>query len=284
MRKILPLLFTIFCTLSFTFSYKPFELIGKVTSHQGFPIPNTYVQIWDQGEVIAQTKTDNFGNYVLPLPKIGEFTIMAGNKNKYFHPKKMEEYNFHMSTQFKEDFKLEIDKQVLQEECTRLRESYRHMIHNPKNLSYRRSFLSRFPNNGLELELFFSNNVKEVNLKKEAKRYINTVFQQGFAGRTTYMILFTKFAQKTDMRVADKQTRKFYEGAVYVINENKEILFKELENTSPKKVKNMFVWMFSGGAFGTKKMTTSFDHLEAKYPQVYAIMLDAFDVYLNGES
>ena len=283
MRKYLPLLFIALCSLSFNLDYKPFELIGKITSEQGFAVTNTYVQIWEKGEVIAQTKTDNFGNYVLPLPKIGEFTIMAGNKNKYFHPKKVKEYSFHTSTQFKEDFTLTIDKQVLQEECSRLRESYRHMIHNSKNLTYRRSFLSRFPKSGIELELFFSSEVKEMNLKKEAKRYISTVFQENFTGRNTYILMFIKFAQKTDMRVAGKNTKKFYEGAVQIINKNKEILFKEFENTKDKKVSKFFVWMFSGGSYGKKKMDNSFDYLSGKYPKVYALMVDAFDIYLNGE-
>ena len=282
MRKVLALIILCISISSFAQGYKPFELIGKVSSAQGFAIPNTYVQIWENGDVIAQTKTDNFGNYVLPLPKIGEFTIMAGNKNKYFHPFKMEKYHFHMSTQFEENFTLKLDKQVLQEECARLRESYRHMVHNPKNLSYRRTFLSRFPNSGLELELFFSSSVKELNLKKEAKRYINTVFQQGFAGRTTYVILFTKFAKRTDMRVAEKQTQKYYDGAVQVILKNKEVFYKELDNMKPKQVKQFFLWMFSGGSFGKNKMDSSFDYLDAKYPAVYEIMTQAFDLYLNG--
>lgn len=282
MRKILAIIILcISCSVSAQ-GYKPFELIGKITSKQGFAIPNTYVQIWENGDVIAQTKTDNFGNYVLPLPKIGEFTIMAGNKNKYFHPLSKKNYNFHMSTQFEENFKLTIDKQVLQEECARLRESYRHMMRNPKNLSYRRTFLSRFPTSGLEMELFFSTAVKEVNLKKEAKRYIGTVFQQGFAGRTTYVILFTKFSKRTDMRVAGKQTQKYYDGAVEVINENKEIFYKELANMKPKQVKQFFLWMFSGGSYGKKKMDGSFDYLEGKYPVVHELMVQAFDNYLNG--
>ena len=67
-----------------SFEYKTFELIGEVTSEQGIAITDTYVQIWDKGEVIAQTKTDNLGQYTLPLPKIGTFTVMAGNRNKYF--------------------------------------------------------------------------------------------------------------------------------------------------------------------------------------------------------
>lgn len=282
MRKVLTILILCISCNAFAQGYKPFELIGKVSSEQGFAIPNTYVQIWENGDVIAQTKTDNFGNYILPLPKIGEFTIMAGNKNKYFHPISKKNYNFHMSTQFEENFVLTIDKQVLQEECARLRESYRHMVHNSKNLSYRRTFLSRFPSSGLELELFFSSAVKEVNLKKEAKRYINTIFQDGFAGRTTYVILFTKFAKRTDMRVARKQTLKYYEGAVPVILKNKEVFFKELDNMKPKQVRQFFLWLFSGGSFGKKKMDKSFDYLESKYPVVYELMVQAFDQYING--
>lgn len=282
MRKFLPFLFIAICSLSFSLEYKPFELIGAIKTETGIPVSNTYVQIWERGDVIAQTKTDNFGNYVLPLPKIGEFTLMAGNKNKYFHPKKMEEYNFHTSTRFKQDFILSIDKQALQEECARLRESYKHMVHNSKNLTYRRSFLSRFPKSGLEMELFFSSEVKEVNLKKEAKRYIQTVFQENFTGRNTYLIMFLRFAQKSDMRVAGKSTRKYYEGAVQVINKNKELMFKEFMNTKDKQILNFFVWMFSGESYGKKKMDKSFDYLSGKYSRVYSLMAEAFDIYLNG--
>ncbi|MFT4900708.1 MAG: hypothetical protein ACI9U0_002515, partial [Flavobacteriales bacterium] len=71
MRKVLPIFIIIIISISFGFEYKTFELIGKVTSEQGIAITDTYVQIWDKGEVIAQTKTDNLGQYTLPLPKIG---------------------------------------------------------------------------------------------------------------------------------------------------------------------------------------------------------------------
>ena len=279
MRKVSPIFIIIIISLSFGFEYKTFELIGKVTSEQGIAITDTYVQIWDKGEVIAQTKTDNLGQYTLPLPKIGTFTVMAGNRNKYFHAISLKEYSFHIKAQFKENFFLEIDKQELQDETVRLRESYHLMIHNFKNSTHRRKFINRFPKSGTELELFFSVDVKEKNLKKEAKRYISTLFQERFTGRTTYFLLFIRFAQKTDMRVAGKSTKKFYDEAVTIIKKYPKQLFDELSTSKPERVSNFFKWMFSGGAFGKNKITKEFDFLQGKYKREYAIMLDEFDAY-----
>ena len=75
------------CCLSFAFKNKSLELTGKITSEHGFVIPHTYVQILENGEIIAQTKTDNFGEYKLLLPKTGKFTLRAGYKSKFFHTK-----------------------------------------------------------------------------------------------------------------------------------------------------------------------------------------------------
>ena len=271
---------SLFC-LSFNYTNKTLELTGKITSEHGFVIPKTYVQIWEKGEIIAQTKTDNFGKYKLTLPKIGTFTLKAGHKSKFFHAKTIKEYTFTTIAKFEYDFILKIDKQVLHEECSRLRESYRHMSHNPKNLTYRGSFLNRFPKSGIEMELFFSSEVTELNLKKEAKRYLHTVFEKNFTGRTTYVMIFVRFAQKTDMRTAKKNTRIFYNGAVEIINKNKEILFRELENLDDRNVLKFFLWMFSGGAYGKQKMDTSFDYLKSKYPDVYDLMVHAYKNYFN---
>ncbi len=281
MRKYVSIfIISIFC-LSFKYSNNTLELAGSITSDQGFVIPKTYVQIWEKGEIIAQTKTDNFGKYKLSLPKIGTFTLKAGYKNKFFHSKTIEDYTFTTIAKFEYNFVLKIDKQVLHEECSRLRESYRHMNHNPKNLTYRRSFLNRFPKSGVELELFFSSEVPELNLKKEAKRYLHTVFEKNFTGRTTYLMIFMKFAQKTDMRATGKNTKIFYAEAVKIINNNKEVLYKELEKVGDKYVLNFFLWMFSGGSFGTKTMDTSFDYLASKYPDVYDLMVHASKNYFN---
>ena len=281
MRKHFSIVFiSLFC-LSFSYSNNTLQLTGVINSEQGFVIPKTYVQIWENGEIIAQTKTDNFGKYKLNLPKIGTFTIKAGYKNKFFHSKTIEDYTFTTIAKFEHNFVLKIDKQVLHEECSRLRESYRHMNQNPKNLTYRRSFLNRFPKSGVELELFFSSQVPELNLKKEAKRYLHTIFEKNFTGRTTYMMIFLSFAQKTDMRACGRNTRIFYDEAVKIINVNKEILFKELKNLGDKYVLNFFLWMFSGGSFGTKTMDTSFDYLSPKYPEVYDLMVHASKNYFN---
>ena len=270
-------------SLSFSLKTTPFELKGKVSSHQGFPIPNALVQIKENNRVIAQTRTNNFGEYNIPIIKTGTFSLIAGNQNKYFHPVAIEEFEFNKINSFKQDFKLSIDKQVLQEECARLRESYRHMVHNSRNISYKRAFLNRFPKSGIELELFFSSLVHEVNLKKEAKRYIQTIFRHNFAGRNTYIILFIRFAQQTDMRIAGKQTKKFYEYATPIINANKEILFKELENAKDRQALNLFLWMFSGGSYGQKKMNPTFDYLAEKYPKVYTLMAKSFETYRKEE-
>lgn len=265
--------------LTFSFVYKPFELKGKVSSPYGVAIPNCYVQIWERGDVIAQTKTNNKGEYTLPLSKIGEFNIMIGNKNKFFHPKTIKQYSFHTSTTFEENYVLDIDKQELQEEITKLRESYRHMIHNRKNMSYRRAYLSRFPKNGSQMELFFGKNVNETNLKKEANRYIHTMFQTNFAGNVTYMVMFIKYSQRTDVRYSGKVSQKFYDNAIEVIKNNHSVLFKELEACNPKQIKNFFVWMFSGGSFGKQKMATDFDYLAVKFPREYALLTEAFELY-----
>lgn len=279
MKKLLVFATICIVGLTFTAGLNPFELNGVLKSEQGFVIPNTYVQIWEKGEVIAQTKTKKDGTYALPIPKIGSFTIIAGNKNEYFHPKKLKDFSFHSRTQFKKDFVLELDEQELKEECVRLRETYRHMIHNPKNMSYRRVFIQRFPRSGLELEIFFSKDVDAENLKKEARRYLHTLFQYGLLSRTTYFLKFIQFAQQTDMRFSEKQTKKFYEGAVEVIKKYPADLFKELSQTKARKTENFFFWMFSGGSFGDKKMTEDFDFLLEKYPTEYALMVKAFQAY-----
>ena len=281
MMKVTSSVFAVLISLSINLNAKPFELIGRVSSIQGFPIPNTTVQIKENNRVVGQTRTNNFGEYKLPISKTGSFKLIAGNQNKFFHPMEIEEFKFNKINQFKQNFTLTIDKQVLQEECARLRESYRHMVHNSKNMSYKRAFINRFPKNGIEMELFFSPLVHEVNLKKEAKRYIQTVFRNNFTGRNTYIILFIRFAQRTDMRIAGKNTKKFYENSIPIINANKEILYKELENTDEKYTLNFFIWMFSGGAYGEKKMMPSFDYLAEKYPKIYTLMAKSFETYIQ---
>jgi hypothetical protein len=131
------------------------------------------------------------------------------------------------------------------------------------------------------MELFFSDEIPELNLKKEAKRYLHVIFEKNFTGRTTYLMMFLKLSQKTDMRAAGKNTQKFYDEAALIINANKSILFKELENMRDKNVHNFFIWMFSGGAFGAKKMDNSFEYLSAKYPKVYELMVKAYATYLS---
>ena len=283
MKMHFAILFICVCCLTFSFKNKSLELTGAITSEHGFVIPKTYVQLLENGEIIAQTKTDNFGKYTLLLPKIGKFTLRAGYKSKFFHQKKIKDFEVSLNNVFHQNFTLSIDKQVLHEECSRLRESYRHMIHNKKNLTYRRSFLTRFPKSGIEMELFFSSEITELNLKKEAKRYLQTIFEKNFTGRTTYMMIFVKFAQKTDMRASGKNTKEFYNGATEIINKNKEILFTELQNLDERYVLKFFLWMFSGGGFGQKKMDTSFNYLAPKYPEVYNLMVHAHKNYLNGK-
>ena len=222
MKMHFSILFICVCCLTFSFKNKSLELTGAITSEHGFVIPKTYVQLLENGEIIAQTKTDNFGKYTLLLPKIGKFTLRAGYKSKFFHQKKIKDFEVSLNNVFHQNFTLSIDKQVLHEECSRLRESYRHMIHNKKNLTYRRSFLTRFPKSGIEMELFFSSEITELNLKKEAKRYLQTIFEKNFTGRTTYMMIFVKFAQKTDMRASGKNTKEYYNGATEIINKNKK--------------------------------------------------------------
>ncbi len=283
MKIYLSILFICICCFTLCSKNKSLELTGKITSEHGFVIPKTYVQLIENGEIIAQTKTDNFGKYKLLLPKIGKFTLRAGYKSKFFHSKKIKEFEVTLNNKFQQNFILHIDKQVLHEECSRLRESYRHMTHNKKNLTYRRSFLTRFPKSGIEMELFFSSEITELNLKKEAKRYLQTIFEENFTGRTTYIIIFVKFAQKTDMRASGKHTKDFYNGATEIINKNKEILFTELQNLDERYVLKFFLWMFSGGRFGQKKMDTSFDYLSEKYPETYNLMVHAHKNYLNGK-
>jgi hypothetical protein len=279
MMKVASFILVALISISFNLNAKTFELIGKVSSIQGFPIPNTTIKIKENNRVIGQTRTNNFGEYKLLIRKTGTFKLIAGEHNKFFHPMEIEAFKFNELNQFTQNFTLSIDKQVLQEECARLRESYRHMIHNSKNLSYKRAFINRFPKNGVEMELFFSSLVHEVNLKKEAKRYIQTVFKNNFTGRNTYIVLFIRFSQRTDMRIAGKNTKKFYDYSIPVINANKEILYKELENTDEKYTLKFFLWMFSGGAYVSKKMIPSFDYLAEKYPKVYSLMTKSFETY-----
>lgn len=278
MQKILFIIFFHISTVAL-YANSNFSLTGKLTSPQGFVIPNSYVQIWEKGEVIAQTKTNNAGEYDLPIPKLGVFTIIAGNKTLYFHPIRLKEVKFTAQKKYTQDFTLKIDIQKLKEECVRLREVYRHMIHNPKNMIYRRNFIQRFPHNGLEIELFFSKEVKDSNLKKEAKRYMYTLFQQGLLSKSTYIIKFIQIAQHTDMRYAHEQTQKFFEYAVDLIKNNTSIVFKELSTTNTKKISRFFDWIFSSGEFGTTTMTTKFDYLLEMYPVVYALMVKSYNSY-----
>lgn len=283
MRAFLFLL--LFTTINFSFNTgsNPFELVGQIKSKEGIILPNIYVQIWKDGEVINQTKTDNFGNYTLPLSKIGEFTVMAGNKNQYFHPTVIKEYSFHTLTRFTKNFELDIDKQVLQHQTARLRESYNHMIRNPKNMDYKRAFFKKFPKYGYETELFFNKDIPHKNLKKEAKTYMYIIFNRRVVGWASYMNKFIAYGQKTNMNAAGKHTKKFYNEAAVLIKEHPAELFKELATSSTKQVSKFFVWLFSGGEFGKKKHDGTFDFLSGKYQREYAIMLDAFDIHLNGE-
>ena len=89
MKMHFSILFICVCCLTFSFKNKSLELTGAITSEHGFVIPKTYVQLLENGEIIAQTKTDNFGKYTLLLPKIGKFTLRAGYKSKFFHQKKI---------------------------------------------------------------------------------------------------------------------------------------------------------------------------------------------------
>ena len=83
--KLLSSVLFIVTSLSFSLNTAPFELKGKVSSNQGFPIPNALVQIKENNRIIAQTRTNNFGEYNLPIIKKGTFSLVAGNQNKYFH-------------------------------------------------------------------------------------------------------------------------------------------------------------------------------------------------------
>jgi hypothetical protein len=283
-RNIYRLLFISLISFSFSSGSNPFELVGHIESDEGIVLSNIYVQIWKNGDVINQTKTDNFGNYTLPLSKIGAFTIIAGNKNKYFNPNIVKEFDFHTITRFKKDFKLKIDKQILQRETTKLRESYNHMMKNPKNLSYKRAFFSQFPESGYETELFFNKDIPYKNLKKEAKMYMHIIFNKKVAGWAGYMIKFIRYSQKTNMSVAGPMTEKFYNQAVQIIKDHPLELYKELSSTKKeKKVTNFFVWMFSGEEFGKKAPDETFNFLSGKFSREYALMLDAFDQHLSNK-
>lgn len=110
--------------MAFTPGEYPFELTGKIKSTEGFNLANIVVQIWKNGEIVAKGKTDKEGDYTIPLSKLGTYTLIAGNKDPYFHPNKSEEFIFHTPTRFTKNFTLEIDFQILQHETSRLRESY----------------------------------------------------------------------------------------------------------------------------------------------------------------
>lgn len=277
MRSIFLLFFLTTIHFSFNTGTKPFELVGEIKSKEGIILPNIYVQIWKDGEVINQTKTDNHGMYKLPLSKIGEFTIIAGNKNKYFHPTVLKEYSFHTLTRFTQNFKLDIDIQVLHHQTARLRESYNHMIRNPKNMDYKRAFFKKFPKYGYETELFFNKNIPHKNLKKEAKTYMYIIFNRRVVGWASYMKKFIKYGQKTNMKVAGKNTIKFYNEAAILIKEHPEELFKELSTSSNKQVSKFFIWLFSGGKFGKKVQDGTFDFLSGKYSREHSLMLKAFE-------
>lgn len=264
---------------SFTFQPATFQLVGHIESDEGIVLPNIYVQIWEKGEVINQTKTDNFGNYKLILPKKGSFTVMAGNKNKYFHPTILKEALFQELKEYQQDFKLKIDIQILQHETSRLRESYNHMLRNPKNLGYKQAFFSRFPASGYETELFFNKDINYPNLKKESSQYMKIIFNRQLVGWAAYMNKFIKYAQRTEMTVSLKTTQKFYEEAVQIIKDHPLELFSELESSSDKRIKLFFRWLFSGGKFGTSKPLSTFDYISGKFPREYSLMQDAFKEY-----
>tara|TARA_B110000211_G_C13942190_1_gene492223 strand:+ start:76 stop:927 length:852 start_codon:yes stop_codon:yes gene_type:complete len=282
-RNIYKLLFITLISFSFSPGDNPFELVGHIQSEEGIILPNIYIQVWKNGDVINQTKTDNFGNYTLPLSKIGVFTIIAGNKNKYFHPNTAKDFDFHTITRFKKDFKLKIDKQILQRETTKLRESYNHMMKNRKNLSYRRAFFKQFPESGYETELFFNKSIPYTNLKKEAKIYLNVIFNKRVAGWAGYMNKFIRYGQKTNMSVAGPMTKKFYAEAAQIIKEHPLELYKELSTCKDKRVRKFFIWMFSGKKFGKKEPDPIFDFLSGKFNKEFVLMHDAFDTHLNGE-
>lgn len=283
MRNIYKILFISLISYSFSLSNIPFELVGHIQSEEGIVLPNIYVQILKNGDVINQTKTDNSGNYKIQLSKIGVFTIIAGNKNKYFHPNIIKEYDFHIIAKFKKDFKLRIDKQILQRETTKLRESYKHMMKNPKNSSYKRAFFKQFPESGYETELFFNKSIPYKNLKKEAKIFLYVLFNRQVVGRSGYMNKFIRYAQKTNMKVAGPMSKKFYNGATKIIKEYPLELFKELSNCSDKRTRLFFIWMFSGDQFGEKKPDPIFDFLSSKFDEEFAIMHEAFDIHIHGE-
>jgi hypothetical protein len=282
-RNIYKLLFITLINFSFSSEGNPFELVGHIQSEEGIVLSNIYVQIWKNGDVINQTKTDNLGNFTLPLSKIGTFTIIAGNKNKYFHPEKIEEFDFQKITRFRQSFKLKIDKQILQRETTKLRESYNHMMKNPRNLSYKRAFFNQFPESGYETELFFNKSIPYKNLKKEAKMYMHIFFGRKVVGWAGYMNKFIRYGQETNMKVAGPMTKKFYNEASLIIKEHPLELYKELSTCKNKRVTKFFIWMFSGKKFGKKNPDSLFDFLSGKFHKEYIIMFDAFDTYINEE-
>jgi len=281
-RNIYNLVLILFISLSFSSGNSPFVLTGHVESRQGIVLPNIYIQIWKNGDVINQTKTDNFGNYKITLLKTGVCKIIAGNKNKYFHPIIIKEFDFNSTQKFKQNFKLLIDKQVLQRETTKLRESYNHMMKNHKNLSYKRAFFKQFPASGYETELFFNKNIAHINLKVEAKNYMTTIFKRRVVGWSGYMMKFIQYGQKTNMKVAGSMTNKFYSGASQIIKNHPLELFKELSTSKDNKITQFFIWLFSGNEFGEKELINDFKFLSEKYKREYQLMLSAFDNHLNS--
>ena len=89
------IIFIALISYSFIEDNTPFELVGHVKTEEGIVLSNIYIQVLKNGDVINQTKTDNFGNFILPLYKLGVFTIKVGIKNKYFLPTIIKKYDFH---------------------------------------------------------------------------------------------------------------------------------------------------------------------------------------------
>jgi len=277
------IIFIILISYSFLRDNTPFELVGHVKTEEGIVLPNIYIQVLKNGDVINQTKTDNFGNFILPLSKLGVFSIKVGIKNKYFLPTIIKKYDFHSIKRFKKDFNLKIDKQILQRETTKLKESYNHMIKNQKNLSYKRAFFNQFPESGYETELFFNKSIPYQNLKKEAKTYFYILFNRQIVGRSSYMNKFIRYGQKTNMSVAGPITKKFYNEASIMIKEYPLELFKELNTCKDKTTRTFFLWMFSGNKFGQKVPDPIFNFLSIKFNKEFVIMHEAFDAYINGD-